>query len=57
MFQEKNEKKSHKIKNIVFFQLLSKIHTLKNIFILLYCISDTKSSVFRHFLTTYSANN
>ena len=55
MFQEKNEKKSHKIKNIVFFQLLSKIsQTKKYIYLFFYCISDTKSSVFRHFITTYS---
>ena len=29
MFQEKNEKKSHKIKNIVFFQGLKKITLYK----------------------------
>ena len=62
MFQEISEcfkkkmKKNHiKLKILFFFSYLVKYRRLKNILIyLFYCISDTKSSVFRHFITTYS---
>jgi len=58
MFQEKNEKKSHKIKNSVFFQLVSKMSQIKKYtYFVFCCISDTKSSVFRNFITIYSIYN
>jgi len=65
MFQEiskcfkKKMKKNHiKLIKTFFFNYLVKFHKLKNVFILFFsCILDTKSSVFRHFITTYSANN
>ena len=57
-FKKKMKKNYIKLIKMFFFNYLVNFHKLKNVFILFYfCISDTKSSVFRHFITTYSANN
>lgn len=51
MFQEKNVKSLYKIKNVYIYQWLKKM-LIYDIY-LFYCIYDTKSSDFRHFITTY----